>query len=203
MKHMYFSSSAGNNLRSHFSDHHFSSFLCLQVEQIDNKVLLAAFQEKKRMMEERSPSGSGSQRLFQQVPHQFCNVVCRAGFHRLYSTSYGRCLACPQGASSGLLSTWAQASRRQWMAVEKGSFTPGLQGWSLLEMVTLLSFLSFVCGQYFDVSMDSRMYGSGFNLFPVCVLAILSEESTLMCLFLTFLISTKLSISTSHSIVRS
>lgn len=60
----------------------------VKVEQIDNKVLLAAFQEKKRMMEERSLSGSGSQRLFQQVPHQFCNAVCRAGFHRLYSTSY-------------------------------------------------------------------------------------------------------------------
>lgn len=60
----------------------------VQVEQIDNKVLLAAFQEKKKMMEERTPKGSGSQRLFQQVPHQFCNAVCRVGFHRLYSTSY-------------------------------------------------------------------------------------------------------------------
>ncbi|XP_021065047.1 protein mono-ADP-ribosyltransferase PARP9 isoform X2 [Mus pahari] len=60
----------------------------VQVEQIDNKVLLAAFQEKKKMMEEKTPKGSGSQRLFQQVPRQFCNAVCRVGFHRLYSASY-------------------------------------------------------------------------------------------------------------------
>ncbi|XP_028608126.1 protein mono-ADP-ribosyltransferase PARP9 [Grammomys surdaster] len=60
----------------------------VKVEQIDNKMLLAAFQEKKKMMEERTLRGSGSQRLFQQVPHQFCNAVCRVGFHRLYSTSY-------------------------------------------------------------------------------------------------------------------
>ncbi|XP_034371292.1 protein mono-ADP-ribosyltransferase PARP9 isoform X2 [Arvicanthis niloticus] len=60
----------------------------VKVEQIDNKMLLAAFQEKKKMMEERTLRGSGSQRLFQQVPYQFCNAVCRVGFHRLYSTSY-------------------------------------------------------------------------------------------------------------------
>ncbi|XP_052014172.1 protein mono-ADP-ribosyltransferase PARP9 isoform X4 [Apodemus sylvaticus] len=59
----------------------------VKVEQIDNKALLAAFQEKRRMMQGRTPSASGSQRLFQQVPHQFCNAVCRVGFHRLYSTS--------------------------------------------------------------------------------------------------------------------
>lgn len=61
--------------------------LCVvKVEEIDNKVLLAAFQEKKKMMEEKVPKGSGGQRLFQQVPHQFCDAVCRVGFHRLYST---------------------------------------------------------------------------------------------------------------------
>lgn len=61
--------------------------LCVvKVEEVDNKVLLAAFQEKKKMMEEKMPKGSGSQTLFQQVPHQFCNAVCRVGFHRLYST---------------------------------------------------------------------------------------------------------------------
>lgn len=60
----------------------------VKVEQIDNKVLLAAFQEKKKMMGERTPKGSESRRLFQQVPHQFCNAVCRVGFHRLYTTAY-------------------------------------------------------------------------------------------------------------------
>ncbi|KAL6029935.1 hypothetical protein STEG23_028863, partial [Scotinomys teguina] len=60
----------------------------VKVEQIDNDLLMAAFQEKKKMMEGRTPRGPGSQRLFQQVPYQFCNVVCRVGFHRLYSTPY-------------------------------------------------------------------------------------------------------------------
>lgn len=101
--------------------------LCVvKVEEVDNKVLLAAFQEKKKMMEEKMPKGSGSQRLFQQVPHQFCNAVCRVGFHRLYSTHNGRYRACPWGLSvfracpwglSSGLPTCAQASRHQWMAV--------------------------------------------------------------------------------------
>ncbi|XP_055480751.1 protein mono-ADP-ribosyltransferase PARP9 isoform X1 [Psammomys obesus] len=62
----------------------------VKVEQTHNKALLAAFQEKKKMMEERAPRGSGSQRLFQQVPHQFCDAVCRVGFHRLYSAPCDR-----------------------------------------------------------------------------------------------------------------
>lgn len=58
----------------------------VKVEQIDNNALMAAFQEKKKMMEGRTSRGPGSQKLFLQVPHQFCNVVCKVGFHRLYST---------------------------------------------------------------------------------------------------------------------
>lgn len=58
----------------------------VKVAQIQNNVLKNAFQKKKKMMEGRTPRGSGSQRLFQQVPYQFCNVVCRVGFHRLYTT---------------------------------------------------------------------------------------------------------------------
>lgn len=60
----------------------------VKVEQIQNNALMAAFLEKKKMMEERTPRGPGSQRLFQQVPYQFCNVVCKVGFHRLYSTPH-------------------------------------------------------------------------------------------------------------------
>lgn len=60
----------------------------VKVGKIENDVLMAAFQEKKKMMEGRTPRGPGSQRLFQQVPYQFCNVVCRVGFHRLYSTPH-------------------------------------------------------------------------------------------------------------------
>ncbi|XP_013370548.1 PREDICTED: poly [ADP-ribose] polymerase 9 [Chinchilla lanigera] len=57
----------------------------IKVEEIDNKVLMHAFQRKKKMMEERTHREPVSHRLFQQVPRQFCNVVCRVGFQRLYS----------------------------------------------------------------------------------------------------------------------
>lgn len=143
------------------------------MEEVDNEVLLAAFQEKKKMMEEKMPKGSGSQRLFQQVPHQFCNAVCRVGFHRLYSTHNGRYRACLWGLSLGLVFRAAYLCTGKQASVDgcgEGSFTPELcQRRSLLEMVTLLSFLSFVCGLSLDVSMDSRSYGSGFSLLPVSV----------------------------------
>ncbi|XP_021583656.2 protein mono-ADP-ribosyltransferase PARP9 isoform X3 [Ictidomys tridecemlineatus] len=57
----------------------------IKVEAIDNAVLWAAFQRKKKMMEGRTSKEPVSHRLFQQVPHQFCNVVCRVGFQSLYS----------------------------------------------------------------------------------------------------------------------
>ncbi|XP_008508172.2 protein mono-ADP-ribosyltransferase PARP9 isoform X4 [Equus przewalskii] len=61
----------------------------IKVEKIDNVVLMAAFQRKKKMMEERKNRAPVSQRLFQQVPHQFCEVVCRVGFQRMYSVPHG------------------------------------------------------------------------------------------------------------------
>ncbi|XP_070439872.1 protein mono-ADP-ribosyltransferase PARP9 isoform X1 [Equus przewalskii] len=60
----------------------------IKVEKIDNVVLMAAFQRKKKMMEERKNRAPVSQRLFQQVPHQFCEVVCRVGFQRMYSVPH-------------------------------------------------------------------------------------------------------------------
>ncbi|XP_012331635.1 protein mono-ADP-ribosyltransferase PARP9 [Aotus nancymaae] len=57
----------------------------LKVEKIDNKVLMAAFQLKKKMMEGKPHRQPVSHRLFQQVPHQFCKLVCRVGFRRTYS----------------------------------------------------------------------------------------------------------------------
>lgn len=57
----------------------------IKVEAIDNAVLWAAFQRKKKTMEGRTSKEPVSHRLFQQVPHQFCNVVCRVGFQSLYS----------------------------------------------------------------------------------------------------------------------
>ncbi|XP_019062233.1 importin subunit alpha-5 isoform X2 [Fukomys damarensis] len=59
--------------------------LVIKVEKIDNPVLMAAFQRKKRLMEERTHRQSVSRRLFQQVPRGLCSAVCRIGFQRLYS----------------------------------------------------------------------------------------------------------------------
>ncbi|KAG8522019.1 Protein mono-ADP-ribosyltransferase PARP9 [Galemys pyrenaicus] len=58
-----------------------------QVEKIDNVALRDAFQRKKMIMEGRMGGQPVSYRLFQQVPHQFCKLVSRVGFQRVYSTS--------------------------------------------------------------------------------------------------------------------
>lgn len=57
----------------------------IKVEKVDNEALMAAFQKKKKMMEGRNQREPTSRRLFQQVPQQFCEVVCRVGFQRMYS----------------------------------------------------------------------------------------------------------------------
>ncbi|XP_058151673.1 protein mono-ADP-ribosyltransferase PARP9 isoform X2 [Dasypus novemcinctus] len=57
----------------------------IKVERIENVVLMTAFQEKKKLMKGRTQRNPESLRLFQQVPFQFCNVVCRVGFQRMYS----------------------------------------------------------------------------------------------------------------------
>ncbi|ELK36430.1 Poly [ADP-ribose] polymerase 9 [Myotis davidii] len=57
----------------------------IKVEKIENMVLMAAFQRKKKMMEEKMRGKAVSHRLFQQVPQQFCEVVGRVGFQRIYS----------------------------------------------------------------------------------------------------------------------
>ncbi|XP_075412446.1 protein mono-ADP-ribosyltransferase PARP9 isoform X2 [Tenrec ecaudatus] len=61
-------------------------FQVLKVEKINNEALKAVFQAKKKMMEGTAPQREPvSRRLFQQVPRQFCDVICRVGFHRMYS----------------------------------------------------------------------------------------------------------------------
>ncbi|XP_024433831.1 protein mono-ADP-ribosyltransferase PARP9 isoform X2 [Desmodus rotundus] len=57
----------------------------IKVEKIDNVLLTAAFRRKKELMEGRVRGKPVSHRLFQQVPRQFCEVVCRVGFQRMYS----------------------------------------------------------------------------------------------------------------------
>ncbi|XP_045143481.1 protein mono-ADP-ribosyltransferase PARP9 isoform X1 [Echinops telfairi] len=61
-------------------------FQVIKVEKINNEALKAVFQAKKKMMEGRASLREPvSRRLFQQVPRQFCDVICRVGFHRMYS----------------------------------------------------------------------------------------------------------------------
>uniref|UniRef100_A0A667HMB7 Poly(ADP-ribose) polymerase family member 9 n=1 Tax=Lynx canadensis TaxID=61383 RepID=A0A667HMB7_LYNCA len=60
-------------------------FQVIKVEEIDNVFLMAVFQRKKKMVEERTHRDPVSHRLFQQVPYQFCEAVCRVGFQRMYS----------------------------------------------------------------------------------------------------------------------
>ncbi|KAM6223952.1 protein mono-ADP-ribosyltransferase PARP9-like [Rhynchocyon petersi] len=57
----------------------------IKVEEIGNGVLEAVFQAKKKMMEGNTRKEPLSRMLFQRVPRQFCDMVCRVGFHRVYS----------------------------------------------------------------------------------------------------------------------
>ncbi|XP_019378090.1 PREDICTED: poly [ADP-ribose] polymerase 9 [Gavialis gangeticus] len=57
----------------------------VKMEKIQNPVLLAAFQQLQRNAELKNKGKQVCQRLYQCVPAQFCSLVCRVGFHRLYS----------------------------------------------------------------------------------------------------------------------
>ncbi|XP_023584576.1 protein mono-ADP-ribosyltransferase PARP9 isoform X1 [Trichechus manatus latirostris] len=59
-------------------------FQVIKVEKINNEVLNTVFQAKKKMMAGRSRNVLVSHGLFHRVPHQFCNMVCRVGFQRMY-----------------------------------------------------------------------------------------------------------------------
>ncbi|XP_042523442.1 protein mono-ADP-ribosyltransferase PARP9 isoform X2 [Dipodomys spectabilis] len=60
----------------------------IKVEELQNPLLVDAYQKKKKMMEVRTQQSPVSLRAFQQVPYQFLDAVCRVGFHRFYTASY-------------------------------------------------------------------------------------------------------------------
>uniref|UniRef100_A0A8C3YUS8 Poly(ADP-ribose) polymerase family member 9 n=1 Tax=Catagonus wagneri TaxID=51154 RepID=A0A8C3YUS8_9CETA len=70
------------NQKKQFED---CGFRVLKVEKVDNVLLMATFQRRKKIIEERIHRKPVSHRLFQQVPYQFCKMVCRVGFQRMYS----------------------------------------------------------------------------------------------------------------------
>ncbi|XP_035249778.1 protein mono-ADP-ribosyltransferase PARP9 isoform X1 [Anguilla anguilla] len=62
-----------------YADQDFIDLDVVKIEKVENPLLKHHFQQK-----ERQVSGS-PKRLYQQVPAQFCDLVCRVGFQRQYS----------------------------------------------------------------------------------------------------------------------
>ncbi|XP_043929617.1 protein mono-ADP-ribosyltransferase PARP9-like [Protopterus annectens] len=57
----------------------------LKLENICSPVLQGNFLLKKQLLRCNSLSKNGCQTLYQRVPAQFCNLVCRCGFQKTYS----------------------------------------------------------------------------------------------------------------------
>ncbi|XP_051841367.1 protein mono-ADP-ribosyltransferase PARP9-like isoform X1 [Antechinus flavipes] len=56
-----------------------------KVEAIQNLFLWAAIEERKKKIWSKNGNGNKSLMVYQEVPYQFCNLVSRVGFQRIYS----------------------------------------------------------------------------------------------------------------------
>ncbi|CAH2304958.1 Hypothetical predicted protein [Pelobates cultripes] len=62
----------------------------VQMEKIQNKFLAAIYKSKKDVVQAKGVS-QPLHRLYQRVPGKYRKLICRTGFHRLYSSGEGEC----------------------------------------------------------------------------------------------------------------
>ncbi|KAJ8252794.1 hypothetical protein GJAV_G00205660 [Gymnothorax javanicus] len=68
----------------------FKGFDVVKIEKVENPLLEHHFKQKQKQKQKQMQLSDSRKTLFQQVPAQFCDLVCRVGFQRLYSPPNGQ-----------------------------------------------------------------------------------------------------------------
>ena len=156
---------------------------------------MAVFQKKKKVMEERTHGKPVSCRLFQQVPYQFCEAVCRVGFQRMYSVPCGRCRPLIFRASVGG-DGWADLSK--WLTThsicccgEGNHLQLAYSDKVIWEGSYFLSFICFVAdGFNVDENVSSKIYSSLVFSVVMCFICREHFEAFCCCCYLHKIIIT-------------